>query len=265
MKTCIFCDAAIASKGSNEHILPRWLLDYLKIREEDVSPTHMNAHGQILSTRRHKLKNLVEGRVCPKCNNGWMSSLEAEIKPLLVDLMENEKEVVELEPDERLRVARWAFKTAIVLNSASNFHKNVPSEHFSYFYTNRDSLPPSVVVVGQQHHGKNKFYWLQQPFVLTSAQTGDISLDEAKNLVASSYKISLQLKNLLLVIAYWPWPGWKYIVWRGIHVPLWPSSGPVFFYGNDPLEGGFSWGDSLAALIRFHMTLSVRHNDSSEV
>lgn len=262
MKACIFCDAAIASKGSNEHIFPRWLLDYLRIREEDISPTHTNAQGQVLSTRRHKLENLVEGRVCSKCNNGWMSSLEDQIKPLLVSLMETEKEVIELKPDERLKVARWAFKTAITLNSASNFHKNVPPSHFSYLYRVQDSLPPSVVVVAQQHHGDSPFYWLQQPFMLTSAQAADISLDEAKNLGASSYKISLQLKKLLLVIAYWPWTDWRYIFWRGIHIPLWLVRGPVLFYGNDPLGKGFPWCDSLAALSTFHVTLSVGHNDS---
>lgn len=111
-----------------------------------------------------------------------MSSLEDQIKPLLVSLMETEKEVIELKPDERLKVARWAFKTAITLNSASNFHKNVPPSHFSYLYGVQDSPPPSVVVVAQQHHGDSPFYWLQQPFMLTSAYAADISLDEAKNL-----------------------------------------------------------------------------------
>lgn len=264
MKVCIFCDTAIASKGSNEHIFPRWLLDYLRIREEDISPTHTNAQGQVLSTRRHKLENLVEGRVCLKCNNGWMSSLEGEIKPLLVSLMETEKEVVQLKPDERLKVARWAFKTAITLNSASNFHKNVPPSHFPYLYRVQDSLPPSVVVVAQQHHGDSPFYWLQMPFVLTSGQVGDVAIEKAKDLVAASYRIGLQLKKLLLLVAYWPWADWRYIFWRGIHVPLWPTRGPVCFYGNDPLEERFPWRDSLAALITFHMTLSVRHTDSIE-
>lgn len=262
MKTCIFCQGTL-EKASDEHVLPQWLLDYLKIRGENISPTHYSLEGgvDVVSTRRHKSDNLVEGRVCSRCNNGWMSSLEGEAKPLLVPLMEAEKEVVELKPDERLRVARWAFKTAIVLNSASNFHKNVPPEHFSYPYANQDSLPPSVVVVGQQHHGDANFYWLQMPFVLTSGQAGDVSLDEAKKLVAASYKISLQLKKLLLVVACWPWPGWKYVIWRGIHVPLWPAGGPVAFYGSDPLQEGFPWNDSLAALTAIHLTLAVRRND----
>ncbi len=262
IKTCIFCSSTL-EKASDEHVLPQWLLGYLAIRGEDISPTHYSLEGGVgaVSTRRHKVENLVEGRICSKCNNGWMSSLEDEVKPLLVPLMEAEKKVVELDPDERLRVARWAFKTAIVLNSASNFHKNVPLEHFSYFYANQDSLPPSVVVAGQQHHGENKFYWLQQPFILTSGLAGDMSLDEAKRLVAASYKISFQLEKLLLVVACWPWPDWSYVIWRGIHVPLWPARGPVGFYGSDPLHEGFPWSDALEALAAFHLTLAVRRNE----
>lgn len=261
IKECIFC-RAVPKKWSDEHVLPQWLLDYLKIRGEEISPTHhsFEGEGNAVSTRRHKVENLVEGRVCSECNNGWMSSLEGEAKPLLVPLMQGEKEVVELVPNERLRVARWAFKTAIVLNSASNFHKNVPPDHFTYLYANQDSLPPSVVVVGQQHHGETKFYWLQQPFILTSGQAGDVSMDEAKKLVAASYKISFQFNKLLLVVACWPWPGWKYVVWRGIHVPLWPVRGPVGFYGSDPLQKGFPWNDAVEALTALHVTLAVKRN-----
>jgi hypothetical protein len=58
--------------------------------------------------------------------------------------------------------------------------------------------------VGQQHHGDSKFNWLQMPFVLTLEQAGDVSLDEAKKLVAASYKISFQFKKLMLVVACWP-------------------------------------------------------------
>lgn len=263
IRTCIFCRTA-SEKWSDEHVLPQWLLDYLEVRGEEISPTHhsLEGEGDVVSTRRHKVENLVEGRVCSNCNNGWMSSLEGEAKPLLIPLMDGEKEIVELEPNERLWVARWAFKTAIVLNSASNFHKNVPPDHFNYFYANQDSLPPSVIVVGQQHHdGETKFYWLQQPFVLTSEQAGDVSLDEAKKLVAASYKISFQFKKLLLAVACWYWPDWKYVLWRGIHVPLWPARRPVGFYGSDPLQKGFPWNDAVEALTAFHLTLAIRRND----
>jgi len=264
IKTCIFCQGTL-ERSSDEHVLPQWLLGYLKIRGEDISPTHYSfqSGSTVVSTRRHKVDNLVEGRVCSKCNNGWMSSLESEAKPLLVPLMEAEKEVVALKPDERLKVARWAFKTALVLNSASNFHKNVPPAHFYHLYNTQESLPPSIAVIGQQHHGDSPFYWLQMSFVLTSDQAADLSMEEAKALVATSYKISFQLKKLLIVVAWWPHPGWRYVIWRGIHVPLWPPKGPVDYYQNDPVSDGFPWEDSLAALTTLHLTFSVSRKNGS--
>ena len=127
-KACIFCGVSLAGKASLEHVLPQWLLSYLGIKKKDITPTHWNPKGEVLSTRKHELGNLVEGRVCSTCNNGWMSALEAQAKALLIPLMEAETEVVKLTPDQRLCIARWTCKTAFVLNSASNFHKNVPPE-----------------------------------------------------------------------------------------------------------------------------------------
>lgn len=186
-----------------------------------------------------------------------MSNLEAQVKPLLIPLMEGETEVVELTPNQRLCVARWTCKTAFVLNSASNFHKNVPPNHFSDLYRVHNSLPSLVTVVAQQHHGESTFYWLQMPFVLTSAQAGDLTPSKAKELVAASYKTSFQFKKLLLVVAHWPWPGWRFVLWPGIHVPLWPARGQVAYYPTDPVEEGFPWNDALLALTTLHGTLSV--------
>jgi len=77
---------------------------------------------------------------------------------------------------------------------------------------------------------------------------------------ANSYKISLQLKNLLLLVAYWPDPGWRMIVWRGVHIPLWPVQGPVAWYDDDPIAAGFSWKDSRKAQAEFHMALALRYD-----
>jgi hypothetical protein len=67
------------------------------------------------------------------------------------------------------------------------------------------SLIQVSVKAGQNPHGDSKFSWLQMPFVLTPEQAGDVSLDEAKKLVAASYKTSFQFKKLMLVVACWPW------------------------------------------------------------
>lgn len=256
-KTCLFCGTSLAGTRSLEHVLPLWLIEYLGVSDEEMTPTHMNAAGELLSTRRHTPRNLVEGNVCSKCNNGWMSSLENQVISIVISLMEGDRVVVDLNEEERFRVSRWASKTVYVLNSSSNFRDIVPLEHFRHLYLDPDSLPRFVTVVAQQHHGESPFYWIQSPSWIAHCPSGQVKPSEIAELSKPSYKVTLQLKKLLIVVAYWPWSDWRMVLWPGIHVPLWPVRGPVAYHASDPLEDGFPWEDSKLALIAFHMTLGV--------
>jgi len=263
-KLCLFCQLALVNK-SEEHVLPQWLLDYLDIRDEAISPTCFAGDGNIVSTRRHKVHNLVEGSICDQCNTGWMSQLEERAKPILIPLMAGEREVVDLNKEDRLLIARWTCKTCYVLNSSSNYQHKVSSDHFEYLYKNLDSLPNSVAVVAQQHQGEARFYWLQHQFFLKSDLHPYVNgEDEARTLIEPSYKISLLLNKLLLLVAYWPWPGWHMVLWPRIHIPLWPNKGPVGWYHQAPLEGGFPWADSIQALGAFHQTFGIVRVDHAK-
>lgn len=262
-KSCLFCQSPLVSR-SKEHVLPQWLLDHLDIKDEEVTPTHFTADGNVVSTRRHRLSNLVEGSICATCNNGWMSRLENDAKRILIPLMAGEREVVQLSREERLLLAQWTCKTTYVLNSSSNFVSNVPVDHFKFLHENVNSLPQGVVVVAQQNHGTTRFYWLQHQFFMKSDVHPYIdSLDEAQKLVKPSYKISLLLNKLILLVAYWPWPGWQMVLWPGIHIPLWPNKGRVGWYSQDPIDGGFPWFDSLESLTAFHQTLGIVREDQA--
>jgi hypothetical protein len=46
---------------------------------------------------------------------------------------------------ERSQLALWTFRTAIVRNSANNYRKIVPTEHFAYPFEQRQ-IPPGVYV-----------------------------------------------------------------------------------------------------------------------
>ena len=252
-KKCIFCNTILSGNRSNEHIFPQWLLDHLQIRDAEITPTHFSrSSGKAVSTRKHTADDLLAGRICERCNSGWMSDLENEVKSNIVALISAEKEVVDLSGDERIALARWAAKTAYLLNFASNYHKNVPDDHYSYLYSHDNSLPNGVTVLAQQHHGKLKFYWLQQAEWVTYT---DESLDEeiAHLLESQSYKITLQFGKLILLVAYLPHPSLKFILWRGIHVPLWPHHGPVASYDRE----NFPWYDSIEAVVAFHSGLQV--------
>jgi hypothetical protein len=242
-------------------VIPQWLQNHLGIAEEDLQPSHFQPDGKLLSTRTHPLKSLVTGQVCARCNNGWMSQLEEQARPLLVPLIDASREVVDLTEDERAILGRWTLKTAAVLNAGSNFHSNVPPNHFRALYR-RGRLPPKgVKIFGQQHHGTSIFSWTQgSVWKLVADDSGPIAEYTTDYVNANSYKITLLLGKLLLLAAYWPDPSWRMIIWRGIHVPLWPIAGPIAWYGSDPLASGFNWDNSLEAQVAFHVTLGVRHD-----
>lgn len=54
-------------------------------------------------------------RLCASCNNGWMSRLENDAKPVLKSILDDKSK--DLYASAQLTIARWAVKTAMVLEA----------------------------------------------------------------------------------------------------------------------------------------------------
>lgn len=252
-KLCAFCDASITRENrSKEHVIPQWLLDFLKVREEKIQPTHFSTIGETLTTRKHTLEGLLAGQICEICNNGWMNELEQVAIPILKPLMLGASAVVELNDNERQILSRWAAKTAFALNSSSNYLKIVPSIHFQHIRINLDSLPSKVSSYGQQNHGDRPFYWIQSSTWMLNGNSDKMS-ELATELKNNSYKIALQFGKLMLLISYIPFENIYPVLWKGIHVPLLPKTGNCGYYEKKE----FSWSDSEKALNEFHFGLQA--------
>lgn len=252
-KLCAFCDAPLTRENrSKEHVIPKWLLDFLKVRQEKIQPTHFSNIGEILTTRQHTLEGLLAGQICEECNNGWMSELEQDAIPILKPLMLGESTVVELNDNERQILSRWTAKTAFTLNSSSNYLKNIPSTHFQHIRLNIDSLPLKVSSYGQQNHGDRPFYWIQSPTWLLNGNSEKIS-ELATELKNNSYKIAFEFGKLMLLISYIPFENIYPVLCKGIHVPLLPKTGKCGYYEKKE----FSWSDSEKALNEFHFGLQA--------
>jgi hypothetical protein len=233
--------------------LPQWLLDHLEIRETEVSPTHSRPDGTVVSTRLHTLDGLREGRVCSRCNNGWMSQLEVRAKPILTSLFDDGRNLTQLSAEERAIIARWAAKTVYVLNSASNYHKNIPEYHFSVIRTGEPSIPAGVLVLGHQHQQSQPFFWAQHPawLIYPGANIRESNVQEATE---GSYKTSLQFGRLFLLVAYVPKAKVQFLLWRRVHALIWQESTDFAWYERQ----GFSKADINQALVEFHMGLMLR-------
>lgn len=233
-KRCPFCTKPLAKKNSREHIISKWLLKYLQIADVKISPTHTSSKdNSIVSKRKHVLINLVSGGICVDCNNGWMSSLETENMGTLKGLMSGSLCLADLNLNQKYILARWAFKTALVLNYGSNYHKNIPLEHFQHLFEHQDSLPTRVCVTAHQHQSKGSFDWIQGLPWVCEGNKRQFNKEKTSQLLAKGWKIGFQFGELFLITAYNPFPDCLFLLWRSVLMPLYPSSGTVGWFERE--------------------------------
>lgn len=116
-KVCIFC----GTRGgiSKEHFWPQWLAAHL-------TPANPNLHVSELHLSEGKQPPRLERRserpggvhtkkiraVCATCNNGWMSTLESKVKPVILGLLDRSGTVLSSESTANL--ALWVAVKSIV-------------------------------------------------------------------------------------------------------------------------------------------------------
>jgi hypothetical protein len=223
-KECLFCGRAISGKRAKEHAVADWLCEYLGIEHEIISPSVATTENEkIVDQRRHTVDGMLEGRVCEDCNNGWMSDLEDKVKPLLIPLLNAQQSVHGLPSAERLILARWAAKTAYMVNSSSNLDVAVNPSHIRFLAEDQTTLPEAVGVFIQHYEDSREFSWVQENhwpcFSLVPPEDG------GKDKGRGGYKIGLQFRRLFLSVAHWPHSNWSFLLGAGMHMPVWPLQG----------------------------------------
>ena len=229
---CIFCGDRLLGSRTREHVLPEWLAEFLNISEASIQPTHFSDEGDVISSRHHPIDQLLCGRVCGGCNNGWMSQLENSNIEVLKDLIQGKRDIINLNPTEKGNLARWACKTAYALHAASNYRKIIPDEHFhlikngafasGVFILGKSFENPSPWVQSSDAEKNSVFSWMQNSMWWVSMQPEANRDEEARNLSPESYKISLQIGGLLLLVAFHPMKNTQLALDAAFHVPLHP-------------------------------------------
>ena len=106
----MFCDGRAATK---EDAWPLWLVRmFPNPVGVEVEAHRSQAAPMTWRQRGHFAKVKF---VCQPCNNGWMSRLENEAKPIIQDLLASDR--VSFASEERELVARWILKTAMVFEA----------------------------------------------------------------------------------------------------------------------------------------------------
>jgi hypothetical protein len=138
----VFCER---QGSSEEHVLAKWLTDALggpgpfgfKLdRRYGRGKTNLTYLG--VTTRA----------ACQTCNNGWMSQFEQTAKPLLIPIIRDQPAM--WDGDEQLAVARWAFKTALMIDRTNQpERRTVPEAHFRYLFEHRKPPPAATIALAR--------------------------------------------------------------------------------------------------------------------
>lgn len=234
--TCLFCKAPLAATNrTREHVIARWLIDYLGQGSTTIEPTHSSTDGVVLSRRKHDLNNLTEGRICAECNHGWMSKLEQTVQPLISQLHEGSIGFEKLSLEQRRALAKWATKTAWMLHTASNYPAVVPPDHLHELGSPGHHLPKNVLVLGSRVAAGTTISWIQSSTWLADLESTTTE-DQFRSLAKSAYKVGLRFGSVQFVVAHWPHEGWTFKLWAPLHCPLWPERGRVVWTKGSPSE-----------------------------
>ncbi len=77
-RQCLFCGSPLGAGRAQEHIFPKWLIEFMGIDALQLRSEHHVRPGMGRDYVRADVREAPpparkEGRICRDCNNGWMS------------------------------------------------------------------------------------------------------------------------------------------------------------------------------------------------
>jgi hypothetical protein len=211
VKKCLFCCANLVSasnnpqRGTREHIFPKWLLEEEDAKKHPISFSHLemvrkDGHSLQLTPpephRRLALNSFLLGNVCGSCNNGWMSTLENDVKNDLIALVRVSGTTIR----DRKKLAIWCVKTAFTLSEY--LQPNVgalPKEIGEELHTVRSQLPTDTAVFYTP--STTKQFWFSIPST-HEIRAGDQT--SAQKLWGRSSKIVFQVGKAIFQVVHAP-------------------------------------------------------------
>ncbi len=140
MSKCIFCQKEATLTA--EHVLPDWLCD-LYPEPQFVVNELLGAEIKRWPSKifQHKVKV-----VCGECNNGWMSTLESDVKPVITKLVTLNSVAID-EKTQKL-LSFWTQKTLLMLNQATPGLLKITQDLYDDIYINEGASKKVLVNLG---------------------------------------------------------------------------------------------------------------------
>lgn len=199
---CVFCE--MNQEKAKEHIWPKWLQkEIVGNTKGNFSGTHISMSSvSVLSSRNQSGESLVFGNVCKSCNNGWMSTLETDFKRNFEKIKLDYNSLKQLSKIERSKIALWGFKTAMMINSGSNYRKIIPQSHYKHLYKHRQ-LPKDLKVDITYLNSDDKLKWEQSNFTFATKKRTEYKSHDPRDLTKNSYVITMQIEKLGIKILFY--------------------------------------------------------------
>lgn len=199
---CIFCGQE--REKAKEHIVPRWLqIEVGGSMAKYATGTHIKYFDvEPIDERKQSGESFVFGSVCKECNGGWMSQLENECKPIIQSLLKKSLLFTDLDKKQRLTLALWSFKTALMINAGSNYRRIVPESHYAHLYKHQ-GLVQNMKVDVAYIQPKEEINFRQSSFEAGLAGSQE-KQPEFHSLMRSSYKITITIKSIGIRVSYFP-------------------------------------------------------------
>jgi len=146
-RECLFCGR---SPQTREHVFPNWLTSFFETELPDVKFTTevFSSKGAKIGKWETSGVNDTVKVVCKNCNSGWMSDLEAAVKPILLNMFRGVKPL-SFDDTQLQLLARWAYKTAIIIDKyipggGANPCNSIPTFVYRHFFESGFIIPKSV-------------------------------------------------------------------------------------------------------------------------
>ena len=110
MRKCMFCSEKASTR---EDAWPVWLMNRFPI--SSTARIDAQRGGRTLGNWPAAKPKLQVKWLCASCNNGWMSKLENEAKPVLESILDDK--LKDIDASDQSTLARWAVKTTMVLDA----------------------------------------------------------------------------------------------------------------------------------------------------
>jgi hypothetical protein len=184
-----------------------------------------------------------------------MSTLEASVTPWILSVQTKADLARFQEDDRRLTFARWALKTACVLDQVGGMGEIGP-EIPERLFKQQNSLPDNVHVLIAFHdwpdstlfafNQRNR--WTKYPLHVQCPEP-DCDSD------GRFFKVAFAINRLMVLVVGVPSPHFHLVIGTGVHVPIWPERTIQlhhWFYtlrteGVDPHEALRNFSDLVAA------------------